>query len=346
MLKICRIAAALAVTWFLTQTSAVPADQGVDLYETAVRTMATLPMPAYIAYRMEGQSDTAAPMRVSLINLDNLVWLDVAPGRGRITWDVLHRTRDFANVVAEYGTPYYTKRSFFDITWDGAYHELHDGILFHNGIQPTPKPMPTSTTQPSDDCGINTIASVSVPGAYTVRELGSAPRVTPSAAPSNCGPAAQIPLDPRLRTIAFLHVMGPAVYRQTDTGPAECENGDPGRMLHFTPRYDPQAHQLTDAIVDVQLMRFCMLRFKEPIRGASVEQHYNDVHGYWVQTDGVVWDTFDMPVPGKSFQPNLGFPTAITGDYDTYREPRKWVYQIQSVDFPSNVPDDSFGTHA
>jgi hypothetical protein len=96
---------------------------------------------------------------------------------------------------------------------------------------------------------------------------------------------------PDLRTIAVVRVLGAPIYRAADAGPARCSNGDPGHALHLVSRDRVPQHQLTEVVVDLRSMRFCSMRFG--MRDGSgfrgfVEEHYADVGGYWLQTDGVL----------------------------------------------------------
>lgn len=66
---------------------------------------------------------------------------------------------------------------------------------------------------------------------------------------------------PALPTIAVVRAFGAGFYRVTDRGAAKCPSGAPGHALHLIARSDPQAHPLTDVIVDLHSMRFCAMRF-------------------------------------------------------------------------------------
>src|SRR5579862_7624013 len=97
-----------------------------------------------------------------------------------------------------------------------------------------------------------------------------------------------------LRTIAVVSVIGSNIYRVESSGPAVCYNGDDGFALHLVPRDRNRQHQLTDVVVDTRNMRFCTIRFNASDGGlnGTVEQHYADVGGYWLQTDGIITDRF------------------------------------------------------
>lgn len=102
---------------------------------------------------------------------------------------------------------------------------------------------------------------------------------------------------PQIKTIALTSVMSPTLYHIADRGPATCSNGDPGHALHVWPRDHSQMHQLSDVVIDTRSMRFCMMRYSISdfigFQGV-VEQHFADVGGYWMQTDGFVDGTLRL----------------------------------------------------
>ncbi len=99
------------------------------------------------------------------------------------------------------------------------------------------------------------------------------------------------PPGPTLRTIAVTTVMSPSIYNVEDRGPAACANGDAGRALHLWSRARNVMHQLSDVTIDLSSMRFCMMRYSIADTfgyHGIVEQHFADVRGYWMQTDGLL----------------------------------------------------------
>lgn len=64
-----------------------------------------------------------------------------------------------------------------------------------------------------------------------------------------------------LRVIAAVTSLGPGNYRVIDAGAARCSSGSSGHMVHLIARADPERHPLTDATIDLQTGRFCMMRF-------------------------------------------------------------------------------------
>lgn len=129
---------------------------------------------------------------------------------------------------------------------------------------------------------------------------------------------------PDLRTIAVVTVMGSTMYRVVDRGAATCANGDPGHAIHLVPRWHDHRHQLTDVVVDLRNMHFCTMRFTLAELGVrdTVEEHYANVGGYWLQTGGSI---------AAAFQP-LGISLSHG----------KWRYRIENVAFPKAIPSESF----
>ena len=127
-----------------------------------------------------------------------------------------------------------------------------------------------------------------------------------------------------LRTIAVVSVIGSNIYRVDEKGPAACANGDPGHALHLVSRDSNKRHQLTDVVVDLRNMHFCTMRFNINESGFSgtVEQHYGDAGGYWLQTDGFI----ETGVRAFGVMVAHGV----------------WRYRIGSVTFPKSIPDATF----
>jgi hypothetical protein len=139
-------------------------------------------------------------------------------------------------------------------------------------------------------------------------------RATPQPMPSS-----------NLKTIEVETVMGPGIYTVQDSGSATCSNGDPGHALHLVPRSKDPRRQLTDVIVDLRSMRFCMIRYSWPnsfgFHGV-VEQHYADVAGYWMQTDGILDGTL------RAF--------GISTHHGV------WLYRLTDMQFPRSIPPMAF----
>lgn len=111
------------------------------------------------------------------------------------------------------------------------------------------------------------------------------------AAPHHTAEDPTPPPGPTLRTIAVTSVMSPAIYNVEDRGQATCANGDAGRALHLWSRARNVMHQLSDVTIDLSSMRFCMMRYSVADSfgyHGIVEQHFANVGGYWMQTDGLL----------------------------------------------------------
>lgn len=129
---------------------------------------------------------------------------------------------------------------------------------------------------------------------------------------------------PTLKTIAITAVMGPSLYAIYDRGSATCANGDPGHALHLVSRDHSWRHQLSDVVVDLHNMRFCMMRYSIPDSfgfHGIVEQHFSDVGGYWMETDGVIDGT--LRLFGLSLHHGI------------------WRYKLESMQFPSYTNVDN-----
>ena len=130
--------------------------------------------------------------------------------------------------------------------------------------------------------------------------------------------------DPSLHTIASVSVMGPAMYAVRDRGLTVCPNGDAGHALHLVARSHNPRWQLSDVVVDLTSMRFCSIRFGWQALWFSgfVEQHYGDVDGYWLQTDGLLDGTVRL----------FGIKTHHF----------IWNYEITDVTLPQDIPPPTF----
>lgn len=256
----------------------VAAGDPVDtIYRGAIAAMDSLREPAYVTYTMQGDPDGLA---IGLTDIDHLIWLQIHTGSDPSTWQVRHRTNDYASELLQPdGTRYVSERSFFDPTWYGAYRALRDGMLD-----------------------------------YQVPEKPVSANATPApAAPGN------------LRVISTVTVMGPSIYRLEDRGPATCASGSAGHAIHLISKDRDPKHQLSDVTIDLSTQRFCMIRFS--LRDAFgfhgvVEQHYGNVRGYWMQTDGIIDGTLRM------------FGIAMHHG--------RWVYHLEDMTFPKAVAADAF----
>jgi hypothetical protein len=160
-------------------------------------------------------------------------------------------------------------------------------------------------------------------GAYRALREGMLNAQDP--APPRASPDDPSPAPVALKTIGGIAVMGPALYSISDRGDAACPDGTPGRALHLKSRSRDPLRQLTDVIVDAQSLRFCMMRYG--IAGAFgfhgiVEQHYADVGGYWMQTDGLL----DGTLRAFGISTHHGI----------------WRYRLLDMTFPTELPHGAF----
>ncbi len=163
-------------------------------------------------------------------------------------------------------------------------------------------------------------------GAVRAMRLGMFLSSQPPAAPRT--EQAQDTGGPPLKAIGSVSVMGPAVYEIKDRGAVSCPNGQPGHALHFTSRDNNVLHQLSDVVIEVSSARFCLITFLA--RGAgtvvtsgSFEQHYADVNGYWLQTDGVIDGTWQSSLLSR-------------------KRHGVWRYRLVDMSFPDNLPNEIF----
>lgn len=134
-----------------------------------------------------------------------------------------------------------------------------------------------------------------------------------------------------LKPIGSVSVMGPAVYDVDDRGAASCPSGKPGHALHFTSREKNYLHQLSDVVIEVSSGRFCVVTFLARGAGAvmtsgTFEEHYADVNGYWVQTDGVLAGTWQSSPLSR-------------------KRRGVWRYRLVDMSFPDTLPNDIFAAH-
>jgi len=137
--------------------------------------------------------------------------------------------------------------------------------------------------------------------------------------------------DTALKTIGSVSVMGPALYNIQDRGAVSCPNGQPGHALHFTSRDNDYLHQLSDVVIETRSARFCVVTFLARGAGSVVtsgtfEEHYADVNGYWLQTDGVL-DGMWQASPLSRKRHGI------------------WRYRLVDMSFPATLSNDIFAAH-
>jgi hypothetical protein len=249
----------------------------------ALDAMGNVNEPPYVSFQLVSKSEGLAG------DLSSRCLVCLHPGNNVDRWNEIHRTSDYETEIIDSadGSRYVTSGPGFDPTWFGAYRALRIGMMDFIGT-------------------------------YRVPPLATAP--APGSVPS---PAP----DTTLKTIAIVATMGPGIYDIEDRGSMLCPNGDPGHALHLWSRSANPRHQLSDVIIDLASMRFCMVRFslKGPgVLGGDVtwEEHFSNVGGYWVETDGVVQAT-----------------SRIFGISSSHGA---WYFRLTNMQFPETVPADTF----
>ncbi|HEY1869139.1 MAG TPA: hypothetical protein VGG70_12655 [Candidatus Cybelea sp.] len=279
------VALAVAVCAFSRARAEETATPSVEaFYSAAVDSMRALRQPQYLAYSIEGQG---RGLDVDLRVLNHLVWLEFTMSSppeesDPITWSLHHRTDDYASEIVDEEGRRLVSTRAF---FDPTWYGAFRAL--RDGMLDYQR----------DD-----------------------PPVSAYATPTP-GPASD------LRTIAVVKVIGTNIYRVIDSGPSPCLNGDPGHALHLVSRDGNPTHQLADVVVDLRNMHFCTIRFnvsnltEHGWRG-SVEQHYADVGGHWLQTDGTI----------ETSSRTLGILV-----YHGI-----WRYRLVNVTFPATIPPERF----
>jgi len=131
-----------------------------------------------------------------------------------------------------------------------------------------------------------------------------------------------------VKVIGAISSTGPAAYDVIDRGAAACPNGAPGRALHFTSRSADAMRQLSDVVIETASARFCVIKFLA--RGAGgvfisglLEQHYGDLNGYWIQTDGVIDGSWQSTILSR-------------------KRHGVWRYHLSDVTFPETIGNEVF----
>jgi D-alanyl-D-alanine carboxypeptidase len=163
-------------------------------------------------------------------------------------------------------------------------------------------------------------------GAVRAMRLGMfLPGKQPPAAPRESTEQAQ---DTALKPIGSVSVMGAPVYVIEDRGAVSCPSGQPGHALHFTSREANYLHQLSDVVIEIGSGRFCVVTFLargagSVVTSGSFEQHYADVNGYWVQTDGVLDGMWQSSILSR-------------------KRHGVWRYRLVDMSFPDSLPNGTF----
>jgi hypothetical protein len=159
-------------------------------------------------------------------------------------------------------------------------------------------------------------------GMFLGRQEPAAPRESTEARDTSEAP---------LKTIGSVSATGPAVYDIEDRGAVSCPSGQPGHALHFTSRDNNYLHQLSDVVIEVASARFCVVTFLargagSVVTSGSFEQHYAEVNGYWVQTDGVIDGTWQSSILSR-------------------KRHGVWRYRLVDMSFPDTLSNDIFAAH-
>ena len=184
-----------------------------------------------------------------------------------------------------------------------------------------------------DDAGNRTVLGFDPSWAQTYRQLRSKPLRDGHDICSPPGLRAPEPTtsdpkpNPSVKTIGTVLAIGPGIYRVEDHGAEECPNGHAGHALHLSSRTRDPHQQLSDVIVEESSMRFCMVRFGARLgvgftADAIYEQHFADVGGYWMQTDG------QLEATGRI----AGFASGHG----------VWRYQLLDMRYPALLPIAAF----
>jgi pimeloyl-ACP methyl ester carboxylesterase len=289
-----RVLGIVAGACVVTLCGAVPAraaepPTAKELYRQALVVMNDLKEPAFVTFRLEGVSEG---MRVDWTT-DNCDNVEVSHesftyGNNRVRWALRHRTEDYRTEVVDSadGRRYVSN---VDPTWLTTYRSLRNAP-FHFG--PLHCPFGPARNQPAP---------------------------APSEPPASPGPA--------LQTIGTVVALGPGIYNVEDRGDQACSNGDPGHALHLWSRTNNPRHTLSDVVIDLRSLRFCSVRFAVHDGGVNggtvvIEEHFADIGGYWLQTDGFLEGTA-----------RIAGIKALHG---------VWRFRLSDFAFPASLPQQAF----
>ncbi len=212
----------------------------------------------------------------------------LSPGKSSSHWSVWHRTNDYASLVQnDLDSKQYLS---YNAQFDPTWYGAYHAL--HTGM-------------------IHRINE------YRVSSRGTPAPLQPTPAPQATD----------LRTIAAVSAFGPAIYNVEDRGSAPCPDGRAGRALHLWSRDRDPHHQLSDVVIELATMRFCVVRLALNAPGAlggngMWEVHFRQIGKYWMVTDGAVEGTMRV----------LGF-SAFHG---------YWDYRLSGMQFPAALPDSLF----
>jgi len=184
-----------------------------------------------------------------------------------------------------------------------------------------------------DATGNRTVMRFDPSWAQTHRQLRSRPVRDGHdiCSPPGLRPPEPVTSDPKpdlsVKTIGTVLAIGSGIYRVEDRGEVACPSGRAGHALHLSSRTNDPHHELSDVIVEVSSMRFCMVRFGARLEvgfsaDAIIEQHFADVGGYWIETDGRA----ELTERIAGFSSGHGV----------------WRYQLLDMQFPASLPLATF----
>ncbi len=176
-----KIAGLIACTVLLGLAPAGAPSPAESLYLSAVKATSARPQPRFESAVLHS-TDESLP--VKLIVRNHFVWLGIGSGNGPSTWQLRHRTDDYATeIIDETGARYVTGRSFFDATWYGTYRALRDGMLNYQDIE---EPVSArATPAPQEASSLRQIAAIHVmgPTIYALEDHG--PQACPNGTPGH-----------------------------------------------------------------------------------------------------------------------------------------------------------------
>jgi hypothetical protein len=150
-----------------------------SLYVSAVSATSSRAQPSFESFNLHSRSDGLA-IRLTVRN--HFVWLGIHSGNEPNSWQIRHRTDDYASEIIDAdGQRYVTGRSFFDPTWYGTYRALRDGMLNYQDVE---KPVSArETPAPATASSMRQIAAVTVMGPTIYRLIDRGAQACPNGSP-------------------------------------------------------------------------------------------------------------------------------------------------------------------
>lgn len=290
------VGACVALTCGVARAGAADAPVATEMYRRALAVMNDLQEPPFVTARLEG---TGEGLRADLTRAGGCDHVRLSFGNDRADWIVLHRTREPATAIVD----------------------QRDGARYLSGAV--------------DPASGHAYLSGYDPTWLSTYQALRAPLLVPQ---TRCAPPPQTPAPQRteplssghdLTVIGTVAAIGPGIYHVEDAGSAMCPNGNPGHALHLWSRTRNPRQTLSGVVIETPSMRFCTVRFRMR-RGAGlgidsvIEQHFAEVGGYWIQTDGFVEATARV--------------AGIASGHGV------WRYRYLDVTYPPSIPSEAFNT--